>query len=65
MRATIDMESLIADNEQLRSELQELLRQAHINQSIIERHQAFDLKLIGASEFRELIDVILTVMPGV
>jgi uncharacterized protein YigA (DUF484 family) len=65
MRATIDMESLIADNEQLRSELQELLQQAHINQSIIERHQAFDLKLIGASEFRELIDVILTVMPGV
>jgi diguanylate cyclase (GGDEF)-like protein len=65
MRATIDMESLIADNEQLRSELQELQQQAHINQSIIERHQAFDLKLIGASEFRELIDVILTVMPGV
>ncbi len=59
------MESLIADNEQLRAELQELLQQAHINQSIIERHQAFDLKLIGASEFRELIEVMLTVMPGV
>ncbi len=65
MRSTIEMESLIADNEQLRSELQDLLQQAHINQSIIERHQAFDLKLIGASQFRELIEVMLTVMPGV
>lgn len=65
MTSAIDSEALIADNEQLRAELQDLLQQAHINQSIIERHQAFDLKLIGASEFRELIEVMLTVMPGV
>nr|WP_198983898.1 sensor domain-containing diguanylate cyclase [Herbaspirillum sp. ASV7] len=65
MTTAIEMESLIADNQQLRAELQDLLQQAHINQSIIERHQAFDLKLIGASEFRELIEVMLSTMPGV
>ncbi|MFJ3047512.1 GGDEF domain-containing protein [Herbaspirillum chlorophenolicum] len=65
MTSAVDTETLIADNQQLRAELQDLLQQAHINQSIIERHQAFDLKLIGASEFRELIEAMLTTMPGV
>ena len=65
MTSAVETESLIADNEHLRSELQDLLQQAHINQSIIERHQAFDLKLIGASEFRELIETILVVMPTI
>lgn len=65
MISAVETETLIADNQQLRSELEDLLQQAHINQSIIERHQAFDLKLIGASEFRELIDAMLTAMPGV
>ncbi|EJN03346.1 sensor domain-containing diguanylate cyclase [Herbaspirillum sp. YR522] len=65
MTSAVDTEMLIADNQQLRSELQDLLQQAHINQSIIERHQAFDLKLISASEFRELIDTMLNGMPGV
>jgi len=65
MSLKVETEMLRADNQQLRAELQDLLQQAHINQSIIERHHAFDLKLISASEFRELIDTILTAMPGV
>ncbi|WDZ95512.1 sensor domain-containing diguanylate cyclase [Herbaspirillum sp. WKF16] len=65
MTMAVDTETLMEENLQLRAELQDLLQQAHINQSIIERHQAFDLKLIGASEFRELIDAMLSTMPGV
>ncbi|MBP0600054.1 sensor domain-containing diguanylate cyclase [Herbaspirillum sp. LeCh32-8] len=65
MTTAVDTDTLMAENQQLRAELQDLLQQAHINQSIIERHQAFDLKLIGASEFRELIDAMLSTMPGV
>ncbi|MFL9926559.1 DUF484 family protein [Herbaspirillum lusitanum] len=64
MTSAVETEILLADNQQLRSELQDLLEQAHINQSIIERHQAFDLQLISASEFRELIETMLVAMPG-
>jgi diguanylate cyclase (GGDEF)-like protein len=47
---------LVTENLQLRSQLNSLLEQAHRNQQIMERYQAFDLKFIGANTFQELID---------
>jgi len=54
--------ALRAENQQLRSELHELLDQAHINQQIMQRHQAFDLRLIASSGFRELIETVSLTM---
>ena len=39
----------------LRSRLDDILEHAHRNQNIMERHQKFELQIIGASHFRELI----------
>jgi two-component system cell cycle response regulator len=49
---------LAAENLQLRTQLADLLEQARRNQQIMQRHQMFDLKFIGAGSFRELIDSI-------
>ncbi|MBI3285205.1 MAG: sensor domain-containing diguanylate cyclase [Burkholderiales bacterium] len=50
------------ENKLLRARLQDLLDQAHRNQNIMARHQGFDLKLIGASSFRELIATIFSAL---
>jgi diguanylate cyclase (GGDEF)-like protein len=47
---------LVTENLQLRAQLNSLLEQAHRNQQIMERYQAFDLKFIGANTFQELIN---------
>jgi two-component system, cell cycle response regulator len=52
-------DELIAENLQLRDELAQLLEQAQQNQRILQRHQAFDLQLISAASFHELIDTLL------
>ncbi len=49
---------LVSENSQLRSQLELLLEQAHRNQQIMQRYQAFDLKFIGANTFQELIDSV-------
>jgi two-component system cell cycle response regulator len=49
---------LLAENLELRERLAVLLDQARRNQEIMLRHQAFDLKLIGAGSFQELINTI-------
>lgn len=49
---------LVAENSQLRDSLVQLLEQAQRNQQILRRHQAFDLKFIGANSLRELIECI-------
>jgi uncharacterized protein YigA (DUF484 family) len=40
-----------------------LLEQAERNHSIMTRHQAFDLEIVGASNFPELIGTIFRVLP--
>lgn len=52
-------QQLIKENQELRNQLAQLLQQAQHNQQILQRHQAFDLQLIAAASFRELIDTIL------
>ena len=63
MNSAVDTNALIEENQQLHAEMQDLLEQAHINQQIMQRHQAFDLRLIGASDFRELIETVSRFMP--
>ena len=43
------------ENKILRSRLEDILAHAHRNQNIMERHQNFELQIIGTSHFRELI----------
>ncbi|MBC3909384.1 GGDEF domain-containing protein [Undibacterium umbellatum] len=50
------------ENQALRARLDSLLELAHRNQNIMARHQSFDLKIIGANSFRELITNIFSAL---
>lgn len=54
---------LAAENRALRARMAYLLEQAERNHSIMTRHQAFDLNIIGAANFPELIGTIFRVLP--
>jgi two-component system cell cycle response regulator len=56
---------LIAENEALRTQLTSLLDQAEGNHAIMMRHQAFDLEIVGAATFPELIGTIFRLLPVV
>jgi len=56
---------LIAENEALRRQLSSLIDQAESNHAIMMRHQAFDLELVAASSFRELVETIFRQLPVV
>ncbi len=60
---TTNFDALLADNKRLHVEIQYLLKQARVNQEIMQRHQAFDLRLIASSTFRELIETVSRVLP--
>jgi two-component system cell cycle response regulator len=54
---------LAAENQALRARMAYLLEQAERNHSIMTRHQAFDLEIVGAGNFPELIGTIFRVLP--
>jgi two-component system cell cycle response regulator len=54
---------LEAENESLRARLAYLMEQAERNHSIMCRHQAFDLEIVGAASFPELIGTIFRALP--
>ena len=54
---------LMLENETLRSRMAYLLEQAERNHSIMTRHQAFDLQIVGASSFQELVSTIFGTLP--
>src|SRR5438067_619023 len=56
---------LIAENEALRTQLTSLLDQAEGNHAIMMRHQAFDLEIVGAATFPELVGTIFRLLPVV
>jgi len=56
---------LIAENEALRRQLSSLIDQAESNHAIMMRHQAFDLELVAASSFQELVTTIFSQLPVV
>jgi two-component system cell cycle response regulator len=54
---------LAAENQSLRARLAYLIEQAERNHSIMMRHQAFDLEIVGAASFPELIGTIFRTLP--
>jgi diguanylate cyclase (GGDEF)-like protein len=54
---------LMAENESLRARMAYLLEQAERNHEIMCRHQAFDLEIVGAGTFPELIGTIFRSLP--
>ncbi len=54
---------LEAENESLRARMAYLMEQAERNHAIMCRHQAFDLEIVGAASFPELIDTIFRSLP--
>ncbi|GAB3462066.1 hypothetical protein GCM10027321_23360 [Massilia terrae] len=56
---------LIAENEALRARLADLLEQASRNQEIMSRHQAFDLEIVAASSFAQLVGTIFRALPAI
>jgi diguanylate cyclase (GGDEF)-like protein len=57
------LHDLAAENRALRARMAYLLEQAERNHSIMTRHQAFDLEIVGASNFPELVGTIFRVLP--
>jgi two-component system cell cycle response regulator len=55
---------LEAENESLRARMDYLLEQAERNHAIMCRHQAFDLEIVGAGTFPELIGTIFSTLPA-
>jgi two-component system cell cycle response regulator len=54
---------LAAENDDLRARMAYLLDQAERNHAIMCRHQAFDLEIVGAGSFPELVGTILGQLP--
>lgn len=54
---------LQAENESLRARMDYLMEQAERNHSIMCRHQAFDLEIVGAATFPELVGTIFRTLP--
>jgi two-component system, cell cycle response regulator len=54
---------LIAENEALRARMAFVLEQAQRNHDIMCRHQAFDLEIVGASTFPELVGTVFSRLP--
>lgn len=56
---------LAQENDRLRARMAYLVEQAELNHSIMTRHQAFDLEIVGASTFPELIGTIFRTLPAI
>src|SRR3954462_15645488 len=55
--------ALLEENAVLRERLAYLVEQAERNHDIMCRHQAFDLEIVGASTFQELVGTIFRLLP--
>jgi diguanylate cyclase (GGDEF)-like protein len=58
-----DLRDLIAENEALRARISYVMEQAERNHEIMSRHQAFDLEIVGASNFPQLVGTIFRLLP--
>lgn len=54
---------LMAENAALRRQLASLIDQAESNHAIMMRHQGFDLEIVGADSFQELVATIFRQLP--
>jgi diguanylate cyclase (GGDEF)-like protein len=58
-------EDMAAENRALRARMAWMLEQAERNHDIMMRHQAFDLEIVGATSFPELIGRIFGTLPAI
>ncbi|MBY0239544.1 MAG: sensor domain-containing diguanylate cyclase [Burkholderiaceae bacterium] len=58
-----ELAEVLAENQALRSRMAYLLEQAERNHSIMMRHQAFDLDIVSAGTFPELVSTIFRNLP--
>ncbi|WP_229499438.1 GGDEF domain-containing protein [Pseudoduganella ginsengisoli] len=58
-----ELAEVLAENQALRSRMAYLLEQAERNHSIMMRHQAFDLDIVSAGTFQELVSTIFRNLP--
>lgn len=58
-----DLRRLIAENEALRAQISHVMEQAEQNHAIMCRHQAFDLEIVGAANFPQLVGTIFRLLP--
>ncbi len=58
-----DLRALVAENEALRGRISHVMKQAARNHEIMCRHQAFDLEIVGASNFAQLVGTIFRMLP--
>jgi two-component system cell cycle response regulator len=58
----MDRDQLMENHEQLQAAFLDLLEQARINQQIMQRHHAFDMRLLDADDFPHLLDILLNGM---
>jgi diguanylate cyclase (GGDEF)-like protein len=56
---------LMAENDALRRQLSNLIGQAESNHAIMMRHQAFDLEIVGAGSFQQLVGTIFRMLPEI
>jgi diguanylate cyclase (GGDEF)-like protein len=56
---------LMAENEALRTRMADLIEQAERNHAIMSRHQAFDLEIVGAASFPQLVGTIFRMLPDI
>jgi diguanylate cyclase (GGDEF)-like protein len=56
---------LIAENEALRARMAYLIEEAERNHAIMSKHQAFDLEIVGAASFPQLVGTIFRMLPEI
>jgi two-component system cell cycle response regulator len=61
--ASPDLRHLAAENEALRARIGYVMEQAQRNHEIMSRHQAFDLEIVGAANFPQLVGTIFRLLP--
>jgi two-component system cell cycle response regulator len=61
--ASPDLRNLVAENEALRARIGYVMEQAQRNHEIMARHQAFDLEIVGAANFPQLVGTIFRLLP--
>jgi two-component system, cell cycle response regulator len=62
-QSATESSDLIAENEALRAQMAYVMEQARRNHEIMCRHQAFDLDIVGAASFQELVGTIFRMLP--
>jgi diguanylate cyclase (GGDEF)-like protein len=61
----VAVRELMEENQALRARMAELVERAARNHEIMSRHQAFDLEIVGAASFEELVGTLFRLLPAI